>query len=178
MIDPPRHGEGNRDAKRRGGGASQQKMPPNIQRARKLRREMSYPEVLLWQRLRGAPMGVRFRRQHPIGDDYVADFYCAAARLVVEVDGEVHSPAAARQHDRTRDAFIQQRGMKIVRIPARHILADADLAADAIVSLAVTPLHHRASRDGPQRWVAHAPHGQGSSGGRSDPSLRAGEDQE
>ena len=149
MIDPPRHGEGDRDAKRRGGGVSPQKMPPNILRARKLRREMSYPEVLLWQRLRGSPMGVRFRRQHPIGDDYVADFYCSAAKLVIEVDGEIHSAVPARQRDQTRDAFIHDRGLKVVRVAARDVLANADRAAASIVSLAAAPLHHRASRDGP-----------------------------
>ena len=132
-----------------GGGASPQTMPPDIQRARKLRREMSYPEVLLWQRLRGSPRGIRFRRQHPIGQDYVADFYCSAARLVVEVDGEIHSTAPARQRDQTRDAFIQDHGLKVIRVAARDVLANADRAADAIVSLAATPLHHRASRDGP-----------------------------
>ncbi|TPG40662.1 DUF559 domain-containing protein [Sphingomonas koreensis] len=124
-------------------------MPPNIQRARKLRREMSYPEVLLWQRLRGSPMGLRFRRQHPIDDDYVADFYCSAARLVVEVDGEIHSTLSARQKDRIRDSFMRDRGLKVVRVAARDVLADADRTAEAIVSLAARPLHRRASHDGP-----------------------------
>ncbi|WP_347233084.1 endonuclease domain-containing protein [Sphingomonas glacialis] len=51
---------------------------------------MSLPEVLLWQVLRTRPDGHRFRRQAPAGD-YVLDFYCAPARLAIEVDGEAHS---------------------------------------------------------------------------------------
>jgi very-short-patch-repair endonuclease len=149
MTAPPRHGEGDRDAKRRGGGAAAPNVPPNVERARKLRRDMSYPEVLLWQRLRGSPMGIRFRRQHPVGEDYVADFYCSAARLVVEVDGEIHATDAARKKDRTRDTYLRGRGLNVVRVAARDILGNADRAAEAIVSLAAAPLHHRASRDGP-----------------------------
>ena len=56
-------------------------------RAKDLRRSMSPPEVLLWTRLRVLRGdGPTFRRRHPIGP-YIADFYCAAAKLVIEVDG-------------------------------------------------------------------------------------------
>nr|WP_324255282.1 DUF559 domain-containing protein [Sphingomonas sp. PL-96] len=57
--------------------------------ARKFRREMSLPEVLLWRELRARPAGLRFRRQHPAGP-YVLDFFCSAQRLAVEVDGDAH----------------------------------------------------------------------------------------
>jgi very-short-patch-repair endonuclease len=97
-------------------------MPPEVIRARKLRREMSYPEVLLWQRLRGAPEGVRFRRQHPIGADYTADFYCAAARLVIEVDGEIHSHGKAPTRDAVRDEYMRGRGLAVVRLTASEVL--------------------------------------------------------
>jgi very-short-patch-repair endonuclease len=110
---------------------------------------MSYPEVLLWQRLRGAPMGIRFRRQHPVGSDYTVDFYCAAARLAIEVDGEVHSNAEAPEYDARREAFLRSRGLNVVRVPAFDVLRDADGTAEAIVALAAAPLHHRPSADGP-----------------------------
>jgi very-short-patch-repair endonuclease len=59
-------------------------------RARKLRREMNLPEVLLWDSLRKhGTAGLRFRRQHPPGC-YILGFYCPAARLAVEVDGAHH----------------------------------------------------------------------------------------
>nr|WP_293987159.1 endonuclease domain-containing protein [Sphingomonas sp.] len=120
-----------------------------METARKLRRDMSYPEVLLWQRLRRAPTGIRFRRGHPVGLDYVADFYCPSAKLVIEVDGQIHDQPGVVARDATRDDFMRQRGLIIVRIPARDILRNADEAAAAIVALALTPLHHRPSAGGP-----------------------------
>ncbi|MDV3455564.1 DUF559 domain-containing protein [Sphingomonas sp. HF-S4] len=83
---------------------------PETDTARKLRREMTLPEVLLWQRLRGAKVGVKFRRQHPIGP-CVADFYCASARLVVEIDGEIHADRV--DDDQARDQFMQETDMRL-----------------------------------------------------------------
>ena len=60
-----------------------------VAKARALRRVMSPPEARLWQVLRTRPEGLKFRRQHPVGP-FVLDFYCADARLGIEVDGEVH----------------------------------------------------------------------------------------
>jgi hypothetical protein len=61
-----------------------------FKQARKLRRDMSLPEVILWEHLRrGGLSGMHFRRQHPAGP-YVLDFYCAASRLAIEVDGAAH----------------------------------------------------------------------------------------
>jgi very-short-patch-repair endonuclease len=56
---------------------------------------MSPPEVLVWQRLRLRPCGVKFRRQHPVGA-YVADFYAVDARMIVEVDGLAHDARVER----------------------------------------------------------------------------------
>ncbi len=107
---------------------------------------MNLPEVLLWQRLNGSPQGVAFRKQHPIGP-YRADFYCAAARLVIEVDGVSHDMGDRPERDVTRTAVLEAQGYRVVRIPAADVLRDADAAADAIVSLAAHPLHHPS--DGP-----------------------------
>ena len=71
-----------------------------IRKAKRLRSTMSLPEVLLWQALRRQQTGMRFRRQHPAGP-YILDFYCDAAKLCVEVDGESH--AFRMGHDRARD---------------------------------------------------------------------------
>jgi very-short-patch-repair endonuclease len=61
----------------------------SVAKARKLRREMSLPEVLLWRVLRARPQGIKFRRQHASGP-YILDFYCSDARLAVEIDGHAH----------------------------------------------------------------------------------------
>ena len=111
---------------------------------------MSYPEVLLWQRLRGSPNGCRFRRGHPIGLDYIADFFCAAAGLVVEVDGAIHDQPRAVMNDSTRDAFMRERGLIVIRVPARAVLQDADAVATAIVDLAAKPLHQPAAGPPPR----------------------------
>ena len=75
---PPRSGEDLGRGRHRTVGAD----PQNVQNARKLRSEMSLPEVLLWRELRGKPLGIKFRRQFPILG-FVADFACAEARLII-----------------------------------------------------------------------------------------------
>jgi len=78
----------------------------SFKRARELRRDMSLPEVILWEHLRrGGLGGMRFRRQHPVGP-YVLDFYCAASRLAIEVDGAQHDLPEQMRHDIRRDAWL------------------------------------------------------------------------
>jgi very-short-patch-repair endonuclease len=77
----------------------------SIQLARAQRRSMSLPEVLLWQLLRRSPCGVRFRRQYAIGP-FVADFYCPAAKLVIEIDGQAHAAGNRGVRDEARDAWL------------------------------------------------------------------------
>jgi very-short-patch-repair endonuclease len=107
---------------------------------------MSLPEVLLWQPLRGSKAGLKFRRQHPIGN-YVVDFYCREAALAIEIDGEAHSRADRPVRDDRRDAFLKENGYQVLHIQASEVLADADRVATSIASLVARPLHHPA--DGP-----------------------------
>ena len=110
---------------------------------------MTLPEVLLWQQLRLRPGGFRFRKQHPAGP-YVMDFYCAEARLCVEVDGAVHSTGSEPASDERRDALLASHGVETLRIPAREVFADMDGVVGWIVAVAsARPLHHRALRGGP-----------------------------
>jgi very-short-patch-repair endonuclease len=106
--------------------------PGTVERARKLRREMSLPDVLLWRVLRTKPMGVKFRNQHPI-EDYVADFYCHAARTVFEIDGIVHDMGDQHEFDARRDAALTLAGVQVVRIAAAEVLRDVDAVANMIV---------------------------------------------
>jgi very-short-patch-repair endonuclease len=95
-----------------------------IDSAKRLRRAMTLPEVVLWSVLRGARIdGLRFRRQHPIGP-YVLDFYCPSARLCVEIDGAVHALDAQAGHDRERDAWLAQNGIRVLRVAAADVLDD------------------------------------------------------
>jgi len=86
-----------------------------IRRARELRRKLTPPEARLWVALRQNKLHLRFRRQHPIGP-YVLDFYCDAAKLAVEVDGQGHLGRVAQ--DERRDAWLSARGIRTLRIPA------------------------------------------------------------
>jgi very-short-patch-repair endonuclease len=117
--------------------------------ARRQRRERTLPEVLLWQRLRRNVLGVRVRNQHPIGP-YVVDFYVAALRLVIEVDGQVHAVPAAAAHDRRKDRFLADNGYRVLRIDAAEILQDADGVAASIALLAGLPLHQPAAGPPPR----------------------------
>ncbi|MEH6699249.1 MAG: DUF559 domain-containing protein [Brevundimonas sp.] len=104
-------------------------MRPSVltqKRARRLRRKMSLPEVLLWQRLRGRG----FRRQHPVGP-FILDFFCSSTRLAIEVDG-LHHEARADQ-DARRDAHLLGLGIQTLRIPASEVLRDPDGAAERIL---------------------------------------------
>jgi len=100
--------------------------------ARGLRRVLSPPEVLLWQRLRLRPAGVKFRRQHPVGA-YVADFYAPDARLIVEVDGVAHDARVER--DALRDEWLRGQGFVVVRVTAVDVLKDVDAVVDGVVRL-------------------------------------------
>jgi very-short-patch-repair endonuclease len=104
----------------------------SLRRARDLRRKMTLPEVLLWQRLRKKSLGVKFRKQHPMGD-FVVDFYCDQAKTVIEVDGIVHDMGDQPDFDERRDEELRRAGYRIVRIPAAEVLHDPTAMAEAIV---------------------------------------------
>src|SRR5215471_5963565 len=90
--------------------------------ARELRTNQTPAEDLLWHLLRDRRLlGFKFRRQHQFGD-YVADFYCHEARLIIECDGSVHDSNAQWQHDQNRDAYTTSRGLRVLRFRNDQIL--------------------------------------------------------
>ena len=105
-----------------------------VTRARRLRKQMSLPEVLPWRELRGSPEGLRFRKQHPAGA-YVLDFFCARANLAIEIDGIGHDMGNRPQIDADCDAWLKQRRIDTVRIAARDVLRDPQELAQAVVRL-------------------------------------------
>ena len=108
-----------------------------IKAARRFRKAMTKPEVWLWLRLRTRTSdGLVFRNQHPLGP-YVLDFYCAKARLCVEVDGSDHTRQRQVAKDAVRDAWLSEQGIAVYRIIAGELLADPDETADAVVALAL-----------------------------------------
>ena len=121
-----------------------------VEKARKLRRKMTLPEVLLWRELRLRPCGLKFRREHGSGD-YILDFYCSDARMAIEVDGISHDMGDRPERDDKRDAWFAGEGIATLRIPAPVVLRDLSLALETIVSAAQArlPLHHPAAPGGP-----------------------------
>ncbi len=115
--------------------------------ARKLRRKMTLPEVLLWRELRQRPGGFKWRRQHPAGP-FVLDFVCLEARLAVEVDGEAHDRGANPRRDEARDEWLMAEGYRTLRIPAREVLHDMEGAVAHILTHC-QPLHHPPAAGGP-----------------------------
>ncbi len=145
-----------------------------IRMARKLRKEMSPPERLLWSALRTRPGGFKFRKQHPFGA-FAMDFCCLEARLCIEVDGDAHDFAARAERDAKHDARLLEEGYRTLRIPAAEVFRDLESVVSGIVETCrrfvpprngevarrrrdggvegpepeTRPLHHRAPRDGP-----------------------------
>ena len=102
-----------------------------VKRAKSLRRSLTPPEAMLWARLRRRGEGPVFRRQHPLGP-FILDFYCAAAKLVIEIDGEGHGHGDQPQKDERRDAWLERQGLRVLRIAAVDVFRDADEVADGI----------------------------------------------
>jgi very-short-patch-repair endonuclease len=99
--------------------------------ARALRRDMTLPEGMLWQVLRTRPGGLKFRRQHPIGR-CVVDFYCPAARLAIEIDGESHSMGDRPERDQRRDLWLRDQGIQVLRLAAADVIQDLRSALTVI----------------------------------------------
>ena len=101
-------------------------------RATRLRKSMTGTELRIWIRIRGRRMdGWKFRRQHPIGP-FVVDFYCPAARLVVEVDGPIHEFEENWAYDMRRQAWLENKGYRVLRIPHHWIDEDIESATETI----------------------------------------------
>ncbi len=117
-----------------------------VKLARALRMKMSLPEVLLWQHLKGKPLGMKFRKQHGLLTGHVADFACVEVRLLIEVDGIAHDMGDRPERDEARTAELEDLGWRVIRFTAKDVLKDAAAVAESIVDLALSrlPLHHPA----------------------------------
>ncbi|MGV9010632.1 endonuclease domain-containing protein [Brevundimonas sp.] len=108
-----------------------------VERARDLRRRLTPPEARLWVRLRREQLrGFRFRRQHPVGP-YVLDFYCAEAKLAVEVDGQSHDHPDRIAHDRRRTAWLATQGIRVIRLAAEDVRVNLDGVLEFIARTAL-----------------------------------------
>src|SRR5450631_1116046 len=127
-------------------------------RAKQLRRTMTRAETLLWRYLKADRIdGLGFRRQVPIRN-YIADFVCMSAKIVVELDGESHDFEDRLQADQSRDGFFVSEGFPVLRFTNEQVMSNLEgvvetirqAAADRLRGLPLSPaLPHKGggSRD-------------------------------
>jgi very-short-patch-repair endonuclease len=109
---------------------------------------MNETEWRVWDRIRTRQVaGWKFRRQHPLGP-YFVDFYCPAARLVVEIDGPTHGEERQWAYDERRTEWLKQHGYEVLRF----WIADVDESLDDVI--ASIYVHLSCSADGPIRRFA------------------------
>jgi very-short-patch-repair endonuclease len=107
-----------------------------VRLAKTMRCQPTPPERVLWRALRaGSLAGLKFRRQQPIGS-YIVDFYCAAAKLVVEVDGATHADSRT---DPARDAWLATRGIRVMRVWNNDVMSNLDGVLRVIGDTATPP---------------------------------------
>jgi very-short-patch-repair endonuclease len=114
----------------------------SIDKARKLRREMTDAERKLWSKLRNEQLGIQFRRQVPVGP-YVVDFICikqchsrmllTGGGLVIEVDGGQHYTEEGLEYDKIRTAYLESEGLTVKRFGNHDVLRNIDGVVRAIL---------------------------------------------
>ncbi|MGQ0602385.1 MAG: endonuclease domain-containing protein [Anaerolineales bacterium] len=104
--------------------------PPILQRAREMRHPLTPAEAKVWAGVRNQQLGFKIRRQHPIAH-FIADFNCAKARLVIEIDGDTHAEPDQAEYDAARTQWLEERGYRVIRFHNNdvHVNIDGVLAA-------------------------------------------------
>jgi very-short-patch-repair endonuclease len=127
-----------------GGGGPRVLQAPikTVKLARRLRKDLSPPERLLWWALKQRPGGYKFRKQCPQGP-FALDFACLEARLAIEVDGEAHDRGDRPESDSRRDRFLKDLGFFTMRIPAHEVFSNLEGVVRGIVGECQSrgPLH-------------------------------------
>src|SRR5690606_3883216 len=183
---PLRHGEG---VVRRTGGEDEKartvhtQLPPELLRnARELRKSMTDPEALLWQLLRNRRLNRwKFRRQHPMKEGYILDFYCAETRVAIELDGEYHKEALQKEYDEQRTVVLDQYGIRVIRFWNSEVLTNPEDVLRRIVEFSSlqnsspqTPLQKGEGLPSVPESGAGTPN-TGTAHGSTTPPLRHGE---
>ncbi len=112
---------------------------PQMRRfARSMRLSMTEAELRLWLQIRNQQLGgLRFRRQVVIGP-YIADFFCAEKRLVIEIDGGQHFEADGQRADQERTRWLEAQGLRVLRFDNLEVLTNIEGVCARIVDVAGT----------------------------------------
>ena len=106
--------------------------PKLVPLAKKLRKNMTLSEVLLWQELKGKQMlGYDFDRQKPI-DNYIVDFYCRTLKLAIEIDGQSHEHEEVAINDKKRQKRLEDLGVRFLRFDDLQIKKEMKYVLNSI----------------------------------------------
>jgi very-short-patch-repair endonuclease len=105
--------------------------------ARELRKNMTDSETFLWAKIRRKRLkGYQFYRQKNIGD-YIVDFYCPAAKLIIEIDGGQHYLEAENKKDNVRDRYLTRLGFTVLRFSAREVFKNINETVEKPLNLEI-----------------------------------------
>lgn len=105
------------------------------QASRDLRNNMTDAEKFLWSKIRNKQiLGVQFYRQKPILN-FIVDFYCPTANLVIECDGRQHYTDEGLEADQIRDHALEQLGLKVLRFDNRHVMVEIDAVVQVVLDV-------------------------------------------
>src|SRR5439155_169693 len=97
-----------------------------LENSRHLRHHQTDAENLLWRHIRGRRLQeFRFKRQKVIGE-YIVDFYCAKAGLIIELDGGQHAEDSAIKYDQERTSFLQEQSFRVIRFWNNEVLSKTE----------------------------------------------------
>ena len=118
--------------------------PAIRQFARELRQPQTPAETTLWNLLRNRNLKYKFRRQHPI-DFFIIDFYCAEAKLLIEIDGSSHLEKEQQGYDQARTEYLEARGYKAIRFTNDNVRYNIH----AVVTAIMEEVEKRTEKDNP-----------------------------
>ena len=103
-------------------------LPPELlKNARRLRKNQTEAEHIMWKALRNRKLNNwKFRRQHPISEGFILDFYCAETKIAVELDGAHHRLKDQMEYDENRTEFLEELGIRIIRILNEEVLSSKE----------------------------------------------------
>ena len=140
-------------------------------RAKQLRQTMTRAETLLWRYLKANRIdGLGFRRQVPVRN-YIVDFVCHSAKLVVELDGELHDFEERRNADKRRDAFLRSEGFRVLRFTNEQVMSSLEGVVELIRQAAAI----RASGRPPSPPLPHKGGGSRDTGGSVETTRDLGQ---
>jgi very-short-patch-repair endonuclease len=105
--------------------------PPILQRSRDMRHPLTSAEKKVWDRVRNQQLGFKIRRQHPL-DRFIVDFYCAQAKLIIEVDGDTHAAPDQAEYDQARTIWLEAQGYRVIRFQNAEVHKNLEAVLEAI----------------------------------------------